>query len=257
MYTYTATFHGRGVYVVANPWPETGATLDDQVVPSNGLTNDKGLTGADSSVDGNPAPRVWQNGSTSADVTVSVDRTTLDSVSQLDVGVTHMQYSLDAWGDADALARGKQLLRQAATYQNQHIHGFGVGPINPVPGVYDWSSLDRRVQLMRDTGAIPVITLCCAPTWMVDPNWTDGTDWSKLAWAPLPEHEDHFAELSRQVALRYPDVEYFQVWNELKGMYDSTLNRWDYERYTRLYNKVYDAIKGARPSAKIGGPYVV
>ena len=34
------------------------------------------------------------------------------------------------------------------------------------------------------------------------------------------------------------------------------LNRWDYERYTPLYNAVYDAIKHVRPDAQLGGPYV-
>ena len=68
---------------------------------------------------------------------------------------------------------------------------------------------------------------------------------------------DNFAKLSALVAQRYPDVKYFQVWNELKGFYNNTLNRWDYEGYTELYNKVYDAVKAVRPDAQLGGPYVV
>jgi hypothetical protein len=131
-----------------------------------------------------------------------------------------------------------------------------VGSINPAPNVYDWQTLDARVQTARDTESKKVITLCCGPTWMVDPNWNSGTDWDKLEEAILPEHEDDYAALAALVAQRYPDVEYFQVWNEMKGLWDSSANNWDYVRYTRLYNKIWTAVKQVRPDAKIGGPYL-
>ena len=109
---------------------------------------------------------------------------------------------------------------------------------------------------MRDTGGTPIITLCCAPDWMKG-GAPGNTDWSNLEAAPLPEHYDDFAALSAEVARRYPDVQYFQVWNEMKGFYNASLNRWNYEAYTTLYNQVYDAVKAVRPDALIGGPYVV
>jgi len=147
------------------------------------------------------------------DVVVTVDRDKPDGVSALAVGVTHTQYSIDTWGDASAVSRAKLLVSQAAIYQNQHIMGFGALNPEPAPGRYDWSTLDRRVQLMRDTGATPSITLCCAPDWMKGGK-RGQTDWSKLEQAPLPKHYGDFAELARQVALRYPDVKNFLVWNE-------------------------------------------
>jgi hypothetical protein len=52
-------------------------------------------------------------------------------------------------------------------------------------------------------------------------------------------------------------VRYFLVWNELKGFFDHTRNRWDIAGYTDLYNRVYKAVKEVRPDAQIGGPYVV
>ena len=190
-------------------------------------------------------------------VSVRVDRSRAIGTSRLALGVTHMQYSLDPWGDPAAVARGKALLRQVAVYQNQHIMGFGADNPMPEPGVYDWESLDRRVALMRETGAIPVLTLCCAPTWMVDPDWQGGTDWSQLERAPLVEHEAAFAALAQQVAQRYPEVKHFLVWNEFKGLWDAEANTWDAPRYTRLYNQIYRAIKQVRPDARIGGPYLV
>ena len=201
-----------------------------------------------------------------AAVTVTVDSGIVSSTSNFSVGATHMQASLDPWGDPDAIARGKDLLRASVSYQNQPMMGNGALNPWPDPNVTDpaswnWSRLDQRVQLMRDTGAVKTITFWRAPTWMVDPTWylgkyPDETDWSRPEDPPLTEHEDDFAYLAQQVALRYPDVQYFLVWNELKGMWNASANNWDYVRYTRLYNKVWNAVKAVRPDAKIGGPYL-
>lgn len=174
----------------------------------------------------------------------------------LAVGVTHTQYSIDPWGDERATARARAVLSATATYQNQHIFGWGALNPEPSPGRYDWSTLDRRMQLIRSTGGTPVITLCCAPDWMKGGRPGE-TDWRRLEEAPSPQHYGDFAALAAAVARRYRDVRYFQVWNELKGFWNNTLNRWDYEGYTRLYNAVYDAVKAVDPSLQIGGPYVV
>jgi Glycosyl hydrolases family 39 len=174
----------------------------------------------------------------------------------LAVGVTHTQYSVDPWGDAAALTRARAVLAATASYQNQHIFGWGGLNPEPSPGIYDWSALDRRMELIRSTGGIPVITLCCAPDWMKGGRPGE-TDWDRLEEAPLPEHYRDFAALAAAVARRYPDVRHFQVWNELKGFWSDALNRWDHEAYTRLYNEVYDALKAVDPDLKVGGPYVV
>jgi hypothetical protein len=202
------------------------------------------------------------SGEGAANVEVRVDTNRVVAQSQMATGATHMQYSLDLGGNPVALERGRKALARATTYQNQHIMGFGADNPWPDPKLvdsksWDWTSLDRRVQLMLETNATPVITLCCAPTWMVDAGWRAGTDWSKLEFAPLPAREDAFARLSAEVALRYPKVTYFQVWNQFKGMWNASQNSWDAERYTRLYNKIWKAVKAVRPDAKIGGPYLV
>ena len=185
-------------------------------------------------------------------------------IGQMNIGVTHAKADADNWNNSGAVASAKQLMQASLVYQNQHIMGWGANDPEPTPGTYNWGSLDARVQLMRDTKAQKVLTLCCAPGWMRPQGYQD--DWSYLDIAPDPSHVQDFANLAKQVALRYPDVKYFQVWNELKGMWCtspgatpgiSNLNRWDYERYTTLYNAVYDAIKNVRPDAQVGGPYVV
>jgi hypothetical protein len=195
-------------------------------------------------------------GRDAAEVTVWIDPLRPIGISQLAMGVTHTQYSLDGWGDPTAVAAGKQVLRASTVFQNQHLMGWGADNPEPWPGVYRWASLDSRVKLMRDTGGTMVLTLCGAPDWMKG-GTAGSTDWSKLDRAPTPGHYGDFARLAQRTALRYPDVRYFQVWNELKGFYNPALNRWDYEGYTAFYNRVYDAVKSVRPDARIGGPYVV
>ena len=195
---------------------------------------------------------------------VTIQHSSFDFISNMAIGATHEHSDADYWNNPLAVASAKQLMQASLIYQNQQIMGWGADDPEPLPGVYNWKSLDARVQLMQSTQAKMVLTICCAPGWMRSPGYQD--DWRYLENAPDPSHVQDFAQLSQQIALRYPDVKYFQVWNELKGMWSTSpgatpgignFNRWDYERYTTLYNAVYDAIKRVRPDAQLGGPYVV
>jgi hypothetical protein len=85
---------------------------------------------------------------------------------------------------------------------------------------------------------------------------TRGKDW-EMDDRVADEHIDAFAKLCSKAAERYPDITYFQVWNEFKGYWDHKRNRWDVEKYTDHYNKIYKAVKAVRPDAKIGGFYMV
>ena len=172
------------------------------------------------------------------------------------LGLTHGQQSLDPWADKGAVAAGRQLLASSpGTLQNQHIMGWGAANPEPLPGRYSWASLDRRMALIRATHGEPVITLCCAPDWMKG-GVPGTTNWARLDAAPSVTSFDEFAALAAAVARRYPDVHHFLVWNEMKGFWDPLRNRWRYEDYTRLYNKVYAALKAVNPAIQVGGPYV-
>ena len=169
-------------------------------------------------------------------------------------GFTHTQFSADT-GAPRAIQSVSAALREQPLVQAQAIMGWGAENPEPSPGEYDFAVLDQRIEFIRQSGGIPVITLCCAPDWMK--GGPEGvTDWDQLELAPLPENYGDFAELAAVVAKRYPDVRHFLVWNELKGFWDEDANTWDAEGYTDFYNQVYAAVKEANPDALVGGPYV-
>ncbi len=175
---------------------------------------------------------------------------------RLELGMTHAQFSLDGRGDQAAIAAARQLVPHVGRYQNLFIMGWGLLNPEPARGQYEWSTLDRRMSMIRETGGIPVVSLCCAPDWMKG-GAQGQTDWRRLEVAPNRAHFADFAELARQVALRYPDVRHYQVWNEFKGFWLAEQNRWDYEGYTELFNLVYRALKSVSPAIQVGGPYIV
>lgn len=169
-------------------------------------------------------------------------------------GFTHTEFSADN-GAARAVAAVQQAVAGQPMVQNQHIMGWGAENPEPARGVYRFASLDDRINFIRATGGLPVITLCCAPDWMKGGS-PGQTDWNRLTAAPLPEHYADFAALSALIARRYPDVRYFMVWNEFKGFFDEETQRWDADSYTKLYNEVYEAVKVVNPLNRVGGPYI-
>jgi len=172
---------------------------------------------------------------------------------QLIVGLTHTELTADTPEPAANVGPALATLTHIHL-QNQMMMGWGTGNPEPSDGSYDWSTLDARIALIRRSGAVPTITLCCAPDWMKG-GAPGSTDWNRLDVAPDAAHIAAFATLAAKAAQRYPDVRTFQVWNEMKGFYDPRTNNWDVAGYTTLYNAVYDAVKAVRPDALVGGPY--
>jgi hypothetical protein len=170
-------------------------------------------------------------------------------------GFTHTQFSADR-GNPQAMNAARGALTRQPLVQAQAIMGWGANNPEPSPGQFDFASLDARIDLIRRSQGLPVITLCCAPDWMKG-GPAGGTDWSHLEDAPEKKHFRDYAALAARIAQRYPDVKYYVVWNEFKGFYNNTLNRWDYEGYTSMYNQVYSALKDVNPDIKVGGPYMV
>jgi hypothetical protein len=189
----------------------------------------------------------------SDDAVIQIDAHTVVGTSKLQLGLTHTQASLDQ-GKANraAVERAIQLLKPVSSFQNTHIMGWGAGNPNPKPGVYEWGSLDARMELLKKFDSPIVMTLCTCPGWMKK----SGKDWA-MEEAPAPEHYDDFVKLCVEAARRYPQVRHYQVWNEFKGLWDASKNNWDAEAYTTLYNKIYDALKAHDPKLNVGGFYLV
>lgn len=203
-----------------------------------------------------PTPAYGQSVKTDEPVIVTVERTQIGT-SSLSIGVTQVG---PKWEDGipQAVASAKKLLADGMKFQNQHLMNWGAGNPEPSPGVYNWTSLDKRMELIRSMQAIPIITLCSAPGWMNTTGDDSPKQTSPNHWADARVTDDHvndYAELCKQVAMRYKDVKYFQVWNEFKGYWSNEKKNWDYVRYTDFYNAVYDAVKSVRPDALLGGPY--
>lgn len=187
-------------------------------------------------------------------VAVRIDTSRVVMRSRLALGITHTELSLDAPAPPARIAMARRLAASLARVQNQQIYGWGATNPEPRPGVFAWSSLDRRVELMRSLPGTPVITLCCAPDWMTRLARAS-TTYPNLP--PTPSHVADFAQLAARIARRYPDIRHFIVWNELKGYYSRRLRNWDAVAYTRLYNATYDALKAVNPRIQVGGPYIV
>lgn len=169
-------------------------------------------------------------------------------------GFTHTQFSADN-GEPAAIATAENAIGSVPMVQAQAIMGWGADNPEPLPGQYDFASLDRRMDFIRRSGGVPVIVLCCAPDWMKG-GAPGTTDWNRLETAPLREHFADFTALSLVVANRYPYVRHFVVWNEFKGFFDDNRKRWRAGDYTDLYNSVYQALKTANPANQVGGPYL-
>jgi hypothetical protein len=205
-------------------------------------------------------------GGASATATVTTGATSGTVAFQVgDDATQHAHLAAGTGGNPQAVASAESLLQGMDTVQDVALMGWGAGDPEPTPGQYSWTSLDTRVSVMGATvpAADRMITLCTAPGWM---KGGKSQEWNMNA-AVTPAHDSDFATLAAQVAERYdgqhrdaqgrllPEVDQFDVWNSLRGFWDSADNTWDAAGYTTLYNDVYTAIKAVRPDALIGGPY--
>jgi hypothetical protein len=231
-----------------------------------------------------------------ADVAVDIDTTSPLVTSQFSPGISHVDTSLDTQpgNNLAAINNAKALIRQAMPYEDTPIMAWGApdpwpDPNQPEPT--NWSYLDSRLQLINETGGIPVITLGEAPWWMKGELQPDGStrvltqndEWADIAYNSriLDNKMGAWLHLVQRVAERYMvppyNVRYFQVWNELKGYFNPISNHYDYTTsagdfsgpnaqhgYTYMYNQVYDrlmlvakSLNIPTASIKVGGPYVV
>lgn len=171
-------------------------------------------------------------------------------------GVTITQ---DTSGYSSYLAGGNRLV-------NQHFYSFGASGSDS-----DWYSLDRRMNVvLSNFNSGVILTACCSPPSLKQDASKSSTD-TPIKWIDSAGYSESgqteyqkYANMIGQAVARYPKVQYVQVWNEMKGYFENNFYSVpghaggdNYKKYTILYNLVYDAVKKARSSVKVGGPYVV
>ena len=86
--------------------------------------------------------------------------------------------------------------------------------VNPNPGVFDFSRLDRRIAQVESWGGKPILVLGLTPKWAAgectsgDPLWGAGS-------ACPPENERYWIEYVEAVADRYGNrIGAYEIWNE-------------------------------------------
>lgn len=187
---------------------------------------------------------------------VTTDRSRQVGTSQLKPGVQIIQNTLYS-SDPAVVERMLSVLAGSSAVTSVHTMAFGApNPWVCRDGPLDWSYLDWRMNQAERAGQEIIVTIGMTPTWMLAGGADCTTDWNRVEDAPLPEHFDSMAWYAGQVAARYQGrVAAYTLWNEYKGFWSTSLNRWRHEDITTLYNQVYAEVKAHDPAALMGGSY--
>ena len=119
------------------------------------------------------------------------------------------------------------------------------GVVEPVQGLYNWSTVDYIVNAanQRNMGVLGVLN--STPTWSEVPG--------QPAFAGAPTSPQAYGDFAGQVAQRYAGkISAYEIWNE-PNVYSSWLPKPDPAVYTQLLQAAYPAIKAADPNATVIG----
>lgn len=125
--------------------------------------------------------------------------------------------------------------------------------VNPQPGVFDWSILDRRVALVESWGGRPFLVLGLTPQWAAqnpgagDPRWGAGS-------ASPPASTESWNTYVREVANRYGGrIAGYELWNEANL---TTFWQGSASELFAMSRSAYGIIKAANPSAVVAAPSI-
>lgn len=120
----------------------------------------------------------------------------------------------------------------------------------PSPGRYHWDTLDASVDLIRKTGATPLMNIDFKPRLLypkVDEKIVDPTSYEQ--WERL------IYEMVRHYRQRGSNIQYWEVANEPDiGENGGCPYLFTAENYPPYYQHTVAAIRRADPAAKVGGP---
>jgi len=120
----------------------------------------------------------------------------------------------------------------------------------PARGKYDFTKLDPNVDLIRQTGATPLMIICFKPRLLypkIDHDIVEPTDWA--------EWEQLVFNLVKHYKDRGTGIRYWEVANEPDiGEDGGTPYRFKPDSYVRYYQHTSAAVLRADPEARVGGP---
>jgi hypothetical protein len=120
----------------------------------------------------------------------------------------------------------------------------------PAPGKYHWDTLDASVDLIRKTGATPLMNIDFKPKLLypvIDQKIVDPSSYEQ--WEQL------IYEMVRHYQQRGSNIQYWEVANEPDiGENGGCPYLFTPENYARYYQHTVAAIRRADPTAKVGGP---
>lgn len=153
----------------------------------------------------------------------------------------HANYPTDAKKYLfDAAARtGKKLIR----------FDFPLSIIEPNEDKYEWRQIDENVQMAEEKGLHIVGTLGYSAPWISKSNASN-----KFQGPIDPLEYDKYADYVKQTVRRYPQVTYWELWNEPnnKGLYDNNPSE-----FASLMKVMYQSIKEVNPQAQVLFPGVI
>lgn len=120
----------------------------------------------------------------------------------------------------------------------------------PAKGKYNFAKLDPAVDLIRQTGATPLMAICFKPKRLfpvIDQDIVEPNDWSE--WEDLVYNVvKHYKDLGA-------GIRYWEVGNEPDiGEDGGTPYRFKPDSYVRYYQHTVAAVLRADPDARVGGP---
>ena len=125
--------------------------------------------------------------------------------------------------------------------------------VNPQPGVFDWSILDRRIALVESWGGRPFLVLGLTPQWAAqnpaagDPRWGAGS-------ASPPANIDYWNTYVREVVNRYGGrIAGYELWNEANL---TTFWQGSASDLFEMSQTAYGIIKAANPGAVVAAPSI-
>lgn len=112
--------------------------------------------------------------------------------------------------------------------------------IEPENGKFNWTKIDENVNLAKENGLDIVGTIGYSASWITSNNKSNG---------PIAEDKyDEFATFVKEVVKRYPQVKYWEIWNEpdLQGFLAGTTSD-----YAHILSVGYSSVKEANPNALV------